>query len=117
MALHVGGRLPALLYLSSAFIGDTAIPRTPPLGWSSWYAVGQSVDQQAMEETFHRLASFKNGGSKSLRDVGYKFANLDDGWQACGKGVNGSFHDANGYPLVDIVSDPNLTFNSDAQGT
>jgi hypothetical protein len=25
---------------------------------------------------------------------------LDDNWQACGAGVRGSFHDANGRPLV-----------------
>jgi alpha-galactosidase len=44
-----------------------------------------------------------------LHDVGYQFANLDDGWQACGQGVNGSFHDANGYPIMDPVKFPNVT--------
>jgi hypothetical protein len=28
------------------------------------------------------------------------FDGLDDNWQACGAGVRGSFHDANGRPLV-----------------
>lgn len=34
---------------------------------------------------------------------------LDDGWQACGKGVNGSFHDINGVPLINTQLFPNMT--------
>jgi hypothetical protein len=56
-----------------------------------------------MEETYLKLTSrsVKAGDNRSLFDVGYTFANLDDGWQACGAGVNGSFHDAEGFPLMD----------------
>lgn len=37
-----------------------------------------------------------NGKPMSLLDLGYENCGLDDNWQACGKGVNGSFHDVNG---------------------
>lgn len=48
-------------------------------------------------------------GSKSLLDVGYSFANLDDGWQACGQGENGGFHDADGNPMMDLAKFPNVS--------
>jgi len=73
-----------------------ATDKRPPLGWSSWYAFGGGVNQSLMEETFNQMVnrSVKAGDNRSLLDVGYRFANLDDNWQACGQGVNGSFHDA-----------------------
>ena len=33
---------------------------------------------------------------------------LDDGWQKCGAGINGSFHDAQGDPIVDVAKFPSL---------
>ena len=43
----------------------------------------------------------RRSGNVSLLSLGYRTASLDDGWQACGKGANGSFHAADGTPLVD----------------
>ena len=37
----------------------------------------------------------------SLLSFGYEFVGLDDGWQKCGAGINGSFHTASGDPIVD----------------
>ena len=41
-----------------------------------------------------------DGKPTSLLELGYNRIGLDDAWQACGKGVNGSFHDAHGTPLI-----------------
>jgi hypothetical protein len=106
--------LTALMALLAHALLSTALSaasRKPPIGWSSWYAMGAGVNQSAMEETFIKLTSrsVKKGDNRSLLDVGYKFANLDDGWQACGKGVNGSYHDAKGFPLMDPIKFPNVT--------
>ena len=49
------------------------------------------------------------GKPTSLLDLGYESVGLDDAWQACGKGVNGSFHNADGEPLVNLQTFPNLT--------
>ena len=64
-----------------------------------------------MEETFEKLTnrSVVPGFNKSLHDVGYQFANLDDGWQDCGKGVNGGFHDKDGFPMMNPVTFPNVS--------
>ena len=104
-ALHVA--VSALCLTSNALASPN---RKPPLGWSSWYAMGSGVNQSAMEQTFSKLTnrSVMPGCSKSLRDYGYIFANLDDGWQACGQGVNGGFHDKDGNPLMDPKKFPNV---------
>lgn len=82
-----------------------ASARAPPMGWSSWYAFGQSVNQDQMEASFQKMVnrSVVPGCNMSLFDAGYVFANLDDGWQACGSGVDGSFHSASGEVLVDKI--------------
>ena len=48
-------------------------------------------------------------GLASFADLGYVHCGLDDFWQECGAGVNGSFHDVEGNPLVDTTAFPNLT--------
>lgn len=49
---------------------------------------------------------FKNG--RSLLSLGFHRVGLDDAWQACGTGYNGTFHDANGKPLVNLTRFPNM---------
>ena len=49
-----------------------------------------------------------DGRKMSLADLGYISVGLDDAWQACGTGVNGSFHDAEGNPLVDTKKFPSM---------
>ena len=38
----------------------------------------------------------RHKGRQSLWEVGYTHVGIDDGWQACGTGFNGSFHDVHG---------------------
>ena len=54
------------------------------------------------------LAQPRGPQNLSLVDLGYVQANLDDAWQACGAGVNHSFHDAAGNPLVNERAFPNI---------
>jgi hypothetical protein len=97
--------------IAAAAATSSMTSRKPPLGWSSWYALGEKVNQTAMEQTFRKLTnrSVVPGDNRSLLDVGYTFANMDDGYQACGAGVNGSFHDAEGYPILDPAKFANVT--------
>lgn len=51
------------------------------------------------------------GGGKlaSLADFGYTSVGIDEGWEACGFGVNGSgHHDASGHPLVNKWKFPDM---------
>ena len=49
-----------------------------------------------------------NGKPTSLLDLGYSRIGMDDGWQACGAGVNGSFHAADGTPLWNTTKFPDV---------
>ena len=76
---------------------------SPPLGWRSWNAWGNRVSQQNMEASIDALVA-KNwtvdGQTVSLADVGYAAAGIDEGWEGCGKGINGTQHDAQGNPVI-----------------
>ena len=49
-----------------------------------------------------------DGVPTSLCDLGYCDVGLDDNWQACGAGVNGSFHAADGTPLWNTTRFPDV---------
>jgi alpha-galactosidase len=46
----------------------------PPMGWSSWNAFHTQIDEEKL------LASAKAMVSTGLRDMGYRYVNIDDGW-------------------------------------
>ena len=48
---------------------------TPPLGWSSWNNFGEDINEQLIVQTIDAMVA--NG----MRDAGYVYVNLDDGWQ------------------------------------
>ncbi|HEX5685741.1 MAG TPA: glycoside hydrolase family 27 protein [Ideonella sp.] len=51
------------------------LAQTPPMGWSSWNQFGDQINEQLLVQTMDAMAA--NG----LRDAGYVYVNLDDGWQ------------------------------------
>lgn len=100
-----------LLIIAALPTLQNGLARTPPLGWRSWNAYGGGVTQSKMEAAMDAMVDISRSVSstpQSLLTLGYKFAGLDDGWQACGAGVNGSFHAADGYPLVDMSKFPDM---------
>jgi alpha-galactosidase len=75
---------------------------TPPAGWRTWNQFGGDISQELMESMMDRLTDrsrMVDGKPTSLLDLGYSRLGMDDNWQACGTGINGSFHDAAGNPL------------------
>jgi len=56
-------------------VGDR-IALTPPMGWSSWNCWGDAVSQANV------LSSARAMAAKGLRDHGWSYINIDDGWQA-----------------------------------
>ena len=62
---------------------NNGLAKTPPMGWSSWNQFGVEINEQLIIETINAMVS--NG----MRDAGYIYVNLDDGWQeAKGKREN-----------------------------
>ena len=56
---------------------------TPPMGWSSWNAFRQRIDENVILEIAEAL---KKSG---LADAGYVYVNLDDCWQSSMRDENG----------------------------
>ena len=90
---------------------DNGYGLTPPMGWRSWNCYHANVNQSLMEGVMHKMVERKRlvaGTPTSYADLGYVAVGLDDNWQACKKGVNGSFHDAEGNPLINTASFPSM---------
>lgn len=98
--------LVVLLLASSATALDNGRALTPPAGWTAWNTYVFHPTQQRIEASMRAMAKLRGPQQQSLVDLGYVQANLDDSWQACGAGVNKSFHDAAGNPLVNLRSFP-----------
>ena len=120
----VSARLLAVA-LALAGPGATALDNgralLPVAGWSAWNTYSFHPTQQLVEASMRALAqprdrlgraagvSTTGGAQKSLVDLGYVQVNLDDAWQDCRAGVNGSFHDSAGNPLINPKTFPNVS--------
>ena len=106
MRLHAVA-LAALLPGAAALDNGRAL--TPPAGWTAWNVYVFHPTQPLIEASMRALAQPRGPQNRSLVDLGYVQANLDDAWQACGAGVNRSFHDAAGNPLWNERAFPNVS--------
>jgi len=57
------------------------IALTPPMGWNSWNAWGLAVDAEKVKDSARVFVE------KGLRDHGWTFINIDDGWEIKGDDV------------------------------
>ena len=64
----------------------------PPLPW-------QEITQSQVDAISARNRTVDRKLT-SLSDVGYATVGIDEGWEGCGKGVNGTQHDAQGFPVI-----------------
>jgi hypothetical protein len=62
--------------LAAAKARDDGLARTPPMGWSTWYAFGTDINETKVVQMADALVEH------GLRDAGYEFVNLDDAWMA-----------------------------------
>jgi alpha-galactosidase len=106
----------AILTLAFAAAADTrsksfppgwnGLAQAPPLGWRSWNAFGNRITQALMEQQLEALTaksrSVPGRAEKvSLAELGYGSFGIDEGWEACGQGVNRTQHAADGRPVVE----------------
>ena len=93
--------------------GWNGLSPTPVRGWRSWYAYYTRMNQGMIEEVIDALVA-KNRTVKgyaanvSLCDLGYCMAGIDEGWEGCGLGVNGTQHYLNGTPAVKPLKFPDM---------
>ena len=94
--------------------GWNGLARTPPMGWRSWNAYGNRITQPMMIKSADALVAKTrhvpgHSGNVSLCDLGYCSVGVDEGWEGCGAGVNGTQHDAQGRPTIDEKSFPDTS--------
>ena len=73
--------------------------------------MGGAIDQNLMLAMMAGLTDksrMSDGKPTSLIELGYNRIGMDDNWQACGSGLNGSFHGADGAPLWNMTAFPDV---------
>lgn len=88
---------------------DNGLGIRPPMGWRSWNAYRAEINQDKMVAAARFLSNTRTRNNLSLSSLGYTSAGLDDGWQACGTGAGGSFHNSSGWPLVNSSRFPSMS--------
>ncbi len=57
---------------------------TPPMGWNSWNTFGININEKLVKEMAEALIS------SGMREAGYKYIVLDDGWETKTRDPNGN---------------------------
>jgi alpha-galactosidase len=84
-----------------------ALAATPPMGWNSWNKFGCAVSEQVIRDAADALVS------TGMRDLGYRYVNIDDCWQTSRANNGVILPDQNTFPsgmkaLADYVHDRGL---------
>lgn len=77
---------------------DNGLARTPPMGWNSWNHFGSKIDDKTVRGVADTLVS------SGLRDVGYIYVNIDDGWQG-ERDANGALQPNSRFPDMKELAD------------
>jgi alpha-galactosidase len=71
---------------------------TPPMGWSSWNKFGVKIDDKTIRAMADAMVS------SGLRDAGYTYVNIDDGWQGT-RGSDGRIRPNANFPDMKALAD------------
>lgn len=74
------------------------LARTPPMGWSSWNKFAEKIDDATIRQIADAMVS------TGLRDAGYVYVNIDDGWQGT-RGPDGALRPNARFPDMKALAD------------
>ena len=102
--------------LRTTLAADNGLALLPPMGWRSWNTYYASIDATKISAQIDALAAMRDKatgapsatGTVSLLSLGYESIGIDEGWEGCGLGVNGTVHYVNGTPAVDPQRFPDM---------
>jgi alpha-galactosidase len=77
---------------------DDGLARTPPMGWNSWNHFHTGISDAIVREIADAMAS------SGMRDAGYVYVNIDDGWQG-ERDANGELHPNEHFPDMKALAD------------
>ena len=84
--------LPALKKLA-----PNGLAATPPMGFSTWNRFGPDIDDRTIREIADALVR------TGLRDAGYVYVNIDDGWQG-ERGADGILRPNGKFPVMPALA-------------
>ncbi len=79
-------------------ITPDGLAATPPMGWSSWNRFAEQIDDRTIRAMADAMVS------TGLRDVGYRYVNIDDGWQGT-RGPDGELRPNARFPDMKALAD------------
>jgi alpha-galactosidase len=78
-------------------IAANGVAPTPPMGWNSWNAFGDKVDDQKVRGIADALVS------SGMRDAGYIYLNIDDTWEGT-RDVGGNLQPNARFPDMALLA-------------
>ncbi len=79
-------------------IAPDGLAATPPMGWSSWNKFAEHIDDKTIRAMADAMVS------SGLRDAGYVYVNIDDGWQGT-RGPDGELRPNAKFPDMKALAD------------
>ncbi|MEH3120659.1 MAG: glycoside hydrolase family 27 protein [Sphingomonas phyllosphaerae] len=79
-------------------IAPDGLAATPPMGWSSWNKFAEKIDDRTIRAMADAMVS------SGLRDAGYRYVNIDDGWQG-ERGADGELRPNAKFPDMKALAD------------
>ncbi|RJF85848.1 glycoside hydrolase family 27 protein [Sphingomonas cavernae] len=79
-------------------VAADGLAATPPMGWSSWNKFAERIDDKTVREIADAMVS------SGLRDAGYVYVNIDDGWQGT-RGPDGAIRPNEKFPDMKALAD------------
>jgi alpha-galactosidase len=77
---------------------DNGLARAPPMGWNSWNKFAEGIDDKTVRDIADALVA------TGLRDAGYTYVNIDDGWQGM-RDSNGVLQPNAKFPDMKLLAD------------
>jgi alpha-galactosidase len=92
--LNLGILAPTLKVKAETQTQSVGTAETPPMGWNSWNKYGGNITEDLIKGMADAMVA------SGMKDAGYEYINLDDGWMT-------SEVDENGVPKIDYKKFPN----------
>ena len=71
---------------------DNGEARLPPMGWRSWNCFYADIDDAKIRGQIDALVQPRDSAGTSLFSLGYTSIGIDEGWEGCHMGINGTVH-------------------------
>lgn len=80
----------------------------PPMGWRSWNCFYHDISDARIRSQIDAVVKPRDSDGTSLQSLGFNSIGIDEGWEGCKMGINGTVHYKNGTPAVNPTLFPSM---------